>query len=282
VKKHISAAGKGFQLSNTMRHSGLILMSIIAIAPMLWIAFLSFKTRRDFAANPFGLPKSLNLENYVKVLTDDRMVVFITNSVIVTTTTVVIILIVSILAAYGLARIDFRGNRFLFVLFFLSDAIPVFVVLVPLFILVHRIGLGGTRWSLIFPYSAMHIGISIFILRAFFRGIPRELEDAAAIDGCNTLQMLWFIMLPLIRPAVIVVTIVSFVRIWNEYYLAAILLPSQKLFTLPPGLAATFRGKYATDWPAMSAGIILSILPVVVIFILGQDKIIQGWSAQQK
>ena len=282
MKKDISAAGKGFQLSNIMRHPGLIFMSLITVAPMLWIAFLSFKTKRGFAANPFGLPKSLNFENYAKVLTDDRMLVFVKNSIIVTTVTVVIILIVSILAAYGLARIDFRGNRFLYVLFFLSDTIPVFVVLVPLFILVYRIGLGGTRWSLIFPYSAMHIGISVFILRAFFRSIPRELEDAAAIDGCNMLQMLWYIMLPLIRPAVIVVAIVSFVRIWNEYFLAAVLLPSQKLFTLPPGLAATFKGKYATDWPAMSAGIILSILPVVVMFILAQDKIVEGWTAQQK
>ena len=282
MKKHIAAAGKGFQLSNIARHPGLILMSIVTVAPMLWIAFLSFKTKRGFAANPFGLPKSLNLDNYAKVLTDDRMLVFVKNSVIVTTITVVIILIVSILAAYGLARIDFRGNRFLYVLFFVSDTIPVFVVLVPLFILVYRIGLGGTRWSLIFPYSAMHIGISVFILRAFFRSIPRELEDAAAIDGCNMLQMLWYIMLPLIRPAVIVVAIVSFVRIWNEYFLAAVLLPSQKLFTLPPGLAATFKGKYATDWPAMSAGIILSILPVVVMFILAQDKIVEGWTAQQK
>jgi raffinose/stachyose/melibiose transport system permease protein len=264
------------------RHLGLILMSVVTLAPMAWIAFLSFKSRRGFAENPFGLPESWNLDNYIKILTDERMLHFAMNSVVVTTTAVLIILVTCILAGYALARIEFKGSRFLFVLFILSDAVPIFVVLIPLFILIDRLGLADTRWSIIFPYTAMHIGVSVFIFRGFFRTISSEMEDAARIDGCSTLQILWYIMLPLIRPAVLVVLIVDFISIWNEYFLAVVILPSQDLFTLPAGLATVFTSKYAADWPAIATGIVLSVLPVFVIFIMAQDRIIEGWTMSHK
>lgn len=273
---------KHFGLQSVLRHIVLSTLALITISPMVWIVFLSFKTKRGFASDPFGLPDTLNLENYIKVLTDESLIQFAINSVIVTSTSLLLILGTCLLAGYALARIDFRGNKVLFVIFFLSDAIPIFVVLVPLFLMIQIIGIGGTRWSIIFPYAAMHIGVTVFIFRAFFRSISTEMEDAAAIDGANTLQLLWFVLIPLIRPAIIVVTILNFIAIWNEYFLAAVLLPSQKLFTLPPGMATTFLGKYSTNWPVMSAGIVLSVLPVFVLFILAQDKIIEGWAVGHK
>jgi len=265
-----------------LRHIVLSTLSLITISPIIWIVFLSFKTKRGYAANPFGLPERLNFENYLKVLTDESLIQFAVNSVLVTTASLLLILVTCLMAGYALARIEFRGNKILFVTFFLSDAIPIFVVLVPLFILVQLIGIAGSLWSLIFPYTAMHIGVTVFIFRGFFRNIPSEMEDAAAIDGANTLQLLWYVLIPLIRPAIVVVTILNFIAIWNEYFLAAVLLPSQKLFTLPPGLATTFLGKYSANWPVMSAGIILSVLPVFVIFILAQEKIIEGWAVGHK
>ena len=264
------------------RHIVLSLLALITISPLIWIVFLSFKTKQGYAANPFGLPESLNLENYLKVITDESLIQFAINSVLVTSTALVLILVTCLMAGYALARIEFRGNKILFVTFFLSDAIPIFVVLVPLFILIQLIGIAGSLWSLILPYTAMHIGVTVFIFRGFFRNIPSEMEDAAAIDGANILQLLWFVLIPLIRPAIVVVTILNFIAIWNEYFLAAVLLPSQDLFTLPPGLATTFLGKYSANWPVMSAGIILSILPVFLIFILAQEKIIEGWAVGHK
>jgi raffinose/stachyose/melibiose transport system permease protein len=271
-----------FSPQGILLYLGLILLSLLTIAPMVWIVFLSFKSKRGFAASPFGLPESLNLENYITVLTDERLIQFLVNSIIVTFTSVILILIVCILAGYALARIDFRGNTILFVLFFLSDAIPLFVVLVPLFILIQIVGLTGTRWSLILPYTAMHIGVAVFMFRGFFRNLSSDIEDAARIDGCNTIQMLWYVLVPLIRPAILVVMIVTFISIWNEYFLAAILLPSQELFTLPAGLASAFIGKYSTNWPVMAAGIVLSVLPIFFLFLISQERIVEGWTFGHK
>jgi ABC-type glycerol-3-phosphate transport system permease component len=124
----------------------------------------------------------------------------------------------------------------------------------------------------------MQLGIAILVMRAFFRSIPSELEDAAVLDGASTLQMLRFVMLPLVRQGVIVVALFTFVAVWNEYLLAAILLPSQDLFTLPAGIAALFTGKYANNWPAISAGVVFSAVPALIIFLLAQDRLVEGWT----
>ncbi|MDX1379266.1 MAG: carbohydrate ABC transporter permease [Anaerolineales bacterium] len=271
-----------FNFQDLILYLGLTILSLLTIAPMVWIIFLSFKSKQGFAASPFGLPESFNLENYITVLTDERLIQFLFNSIVVTLTSVFLILAACIMAAYALARINFRGSSVLFVVFFLSDAIPLFVVLVPLFILIQLIGITGSLWSLILPYTAMHIGVAVFIFRGFFRNLSSEIEDAARIDGCNTMQMLWYVLVPLIRPAVIVVAIVTFISIWNEYFLAAILLPSQDLFTLPAGLASAFIGKYSTNWPVMAAGIVLSVLPIFLLFLMAQERIVEGWTTGHK
>ena len=268
--------------NSLLYHVMLVIVSVITLMPMVWIVFLSFKTKRGFAENPFGLPDSLDFDNYVRILGDDRITQFALNSAIVTVTSVLLVLVASVLAGFALARIEFKGSRFLFLFFILGDAIPVFVFLVPLFIQLQWMGIGNSRWALILPYTAMHIGVATFIFRGFFRSISTEMEDAARIDGCNMLQMLWYVMAPIIRPAVLVVVIVNFIGIWNEYYLASVILPTQDLFTLPAGLASWFKTKYSTDWPAMSAGIVLSVLPVFFLFIAAQDKIVEGWTVGHK
>lgn len=269
---------KGLRVSDLLRHVFLIGVSVATVGPLIWIVTLSFKTERELAANPFGIPTRIDLSSYISILTDEQMLRFMANSVITTLPAVVIVLAGSVLAGYSLARISFKGSNFLFILFILSDAVPVFVVLIPLFILIQRLGLSGSRWSLILPYAAMKMGISVFIMRGFFRSISTEMEDAAQIDGCDTLQMLWSVMLPLIRPGALVVVILNFISFWNEYFLAAVLLPSQDLFTLPAGLAAVFMGKYHANWPMMAAGIVISAIPSLSIFSVAQEKIIEAWT----
>lgn len=260
----------------------LILVSLIATAPLLWIVSLSLRTQQEFAAHPFGVPDRVNLENYIRVLTDARMVQFIYNSVYVTFWAVLLVFIASTLAGYALARIRFRGAHALFLLFILSDAIPVFVVLIPLYILIQKIGLADSRWALILTYAAMKVGLSVFIMRGFFRSVSSAMEDAAQLDGCNLWQTVWHVMLPLVRPGALVVVILNFLSFWNEYFLAAVLLPNQELFTLPAGLAAVFVGRYATNWPVLATGIFISVLPSLGIFALAQDKIIDGWTVSLK
>jgi raffinose/stachyose/melibiose transport system permease protein len=281
----MTAAGwvsKSWSGRNLFRHALLLAVVILTLGPLLWVASISFKTESEFAANPFGIPTRLDFERYLRVLTDERMGRFIENSVIVTTLAILLVSITSILAGYALARISFRGSNFLLILFILSDAIPLFVVIIPLYVLIQKMGLAESRWGLILPYAAMKVGLSVFIMRGFFRSIPSEMEDAAVLDGANTLHMIWSIMLPLVRPGALVVVIFNFISFWNEYFLAAVLMPSQDLYTLPAGLAAVFMGKYATNWPMLSAGLVISVLPTLALFALAQEKLIEGWTVAVK
>jgi ABC-type glycerol-3-phosphate transport system permease component len=204
---------------------------------------------------------------------------YFVNSIITVTASIAIILVASTLAGYALARIKFRGNLFLLVMFIMGDMIPIVVILVPLYILLVGSGLGETRWGLIFSYGAMSMGFSIFLMRGFFRSIPSDIENAALVDGCNVLQLIMHVMIPMIRPGVLVVVIINFIFLWNEYYIASILLPNQDLYTLPAGLAITAIGRYRSDWPAVAAGLVIFTLPILLLFGLAQDKIVSGMTS---
>jgi raffinose/stachyose/melibiose transport system permease protein len=259
-----------------------VAMTLMSIGPVIWLFSVSVKTRSEYAAHPFGLPAKLRFENYSFILADSEFLRFAWNSFLVTSASIFIIILLSTLAAYALARLDFAGNRLLFVAYLFGEVIPIFLILLPLYVLLAKSGLGGTLLSLILAYTAASLGISTLVLRSYFRSIPVELEDAARIDGCNTMQLIWYVMMPLIRPGVLVVAVFNMFNIWNEYLLAAFLLPSQKLFTLPPGLATSFVAQYATNWPAMAAGILLSAIPLILIFVVAQDKIVEGFSFGSK
>jgi ABC-type glycerol-3-phosphate transport system permease component len=254
----------------------------MTIGPVIWLFTVSVKTKSEYAASPFGIPSTLRFDNYEFILSDSEFLRFAWNSLLVTSSSVFIILVLSTLAAYALARLDFAGNRLLFVAYLFGEVIPIFLILLPLYVLLAKTGLGGTLLSLILAYTAASLGISILVLRSYFRSIPTEIEDAARIDGCNTILVIWHVMMPLIRPGIVVVAVFNIFNLWNEYLLAAFLLPSQKLFTLPPGLAASFVAQYATNWPAMAAGILLSAIPLILIFVIAQDKIVEGFSFGSK
>lgn len=263
-----------------LRYAIYVLVAIVTLGPLLWILSISLRTRGQFAADPFGLPTQFYLENYLKIIQDEQMTRFLINSIIVTSVSLVILLSTSVLAAYAISRIDFKGRNFLFVLFLMGDMVPIIVLIIPLFILIKFLDIGQSRWALILPYVAGSMGFSVFVLRGFFRALSSEIEDAARIDGCNTLQLIWHIMLPLVRPGIIVVAIMTFIFFWNEYYLASVLLPTQDLFTLPAGVASTFFARFRQDWPAAAAGALLSILPILIVFLFAQDKILEGWRSR--
>jgi ABC-type glycerol-3-phosphate transport system permease component len=259
-----------------------IILVLMNIGPVVWLFSVSVKSRSEYAAQPFGVPSGLKFDNYTFILTDPAFLRFAWNSLLVTTSSVFIILLLSTLAAYALARIEFVGNRLLFIAYLFGEVVPIFLILLPLYVLLAKTGLGGTLFSLILAYTAASLGISTLVLRSYFRSIPAELEDAARIDGCNTALLIWHVMMPLIRPGLLVVAVFNIFNIWNEYLLAAFLLPSQKLFTLPAGLASSFVAQYATNWPAMAAGILLSAIPLILIFVVAQDKIVEGFSFGSK
>jgi ABC-type glycerol-3-phosphate transport system permease component len=267
---HLSAAAA--------RHLVLLVVAVGTLGPLLWIVGISLMTTREFAADPLGAFQQLHFGNYVDVLADSQLLTFARNSLIVTGAAVAIVLVCSTLAGYALARIPFRGAPLLFAVFVASNSVPILLMVVPLFVLISWLDLSGSLLSLILPYSAMTMGISIFLMRGFFRSIPSELEGAAMIDGCNRVQVIWHVMLPLARPGLLVVLIFNFITFWNEYFLAAVLLPRQDLFTLPAGLTAEFASRWATNWPGLASGLVLSVVPAFVLFMVAQDKIIDGWA----
>jgi len=221
---------------------------------------------------------SLHLDNYVAVFERNGVMTFFFNSVLVSAAALAVLLVASVLAAYAIARVPFRGRNVVFVMFLLGDAIPLVIVIIPLFVLIQRIGLGNNILALVFSYVAMNVGVAVFILRGFFRSIHADLIDAAKLDGCSALQTILHIMLPMARPALIVVAVTNFISFWNEYFLASILMSTQSSFTLPAGLAATFVNQFETNWPVMAAAVVLMTAPVLLVFIIFQRYIVEGWS----
>lgn len=266
-------------LAQSGRHLLYALLSLLAVGPIVWVALLSFRTTREVTQRPFALPTHYNFDNYRAVFNQPDIAQFLINSLIVVTVALIIVLIASSLTAYAIARIDFPGKNVLFVLFMISDSIPLIVIIVPLFVVVQRLGLSASLLAIIFPYAAMNMGFSVYILRGFFRSIDSDIEDAARLDHCGLVATLWHVILPLARPSLIVVSIMNFISYWNEYFLATVLASSQRYFTLPAGLAATLVTKHGTDWPVMSAAVIMTMIPVLALFVLTQDKIMRGWSS---
>jgi raffinose/stachyose/melibiose transport system permease protein len=254
----------------------------VGLLPILWLALTSLKTQSEVLTSPFGLPSQPNVTSYSTVLSDQVFTTFALNSVVVTISSVFVVVVLSTVGAYGLARFDFRGNKTLFMAYLMGNAIPIFLILIPLFVLLTRAGLGGTTVSLILAYAAASMGISVLILRSYFRAIPSDIEDAARIDGCGTWGVLRHVMAPLVRPGIVVVAVFNAYNIWNEYFLAAFLLGSQSQFTLPPGLAAAFSNEYTTNWPGMAAGLVLSAVPLIILFALAYDRIVEGFSLSTK
>jgi ABC-type glycerol-3-phosphate transport system permease component len=277
-----SLSERRFRAGEALHYLAYTVVALATLGPVLWIVMLSFKTRREFVNHPFALPQTFSFDNYIEVFRQEQVPLFILNSLLTVAGALAIVLVAATLAAYAIARVPFRGRSALFLLFLIGDSLPLIVVVIPLFILIQQLHLDGSRFSIILPYAAMNMGVSVYILRGFFATISSEIEDAARIDGCNLVQLIWHVILPIARPGLLVVAILNFISFWNEYFLATVLASSQSLFTLPAGLAATFVNKHETNWPVMAAAVVLTLVPVILVFTLAQDKIVRGWATSSK
>jgi ABC-type glycerol-3-phosphate transport system permease component len=225
--------------SRSVTYILLIAYSLYVMLPVAWMVLSSMKTTRELFSNPFGLPQEPQWLNFV-VAWQKGMAGFILNSVFVTATSVALIIIISGLAAYALARMHFYGRTVIYVLLIAGYAIPIHIILVPLYQTLSRIGWINSYQGLIGPYVAMGIPFSVLLLYAFFVEFPKDMEDAAQLDGCNLWQLLVHVVLPLSRTAIASVAIFQSVFIWNEFLLALIIIRDDALKTLPLGLT-TFQ-----------------------------------------
>lgn len=261
--------------------------AILVIYPMFWLVATSLKTSYNIFKSPWALPETFQWINYKNAMEKGDLARKIWNSVVVDSIALVLILLFSAMAAYVLARFRFRGNRALFAMFLSGMTIPVFLAVVPLFMLINRMSIPvidvpllGTRTGLVIIYVAYSLSFTIFVLTGFFRSLPWELAEAAVIDGCSPSQVFWKIMLPLAKPGLATAGIFVFIGLWNEYPLALVLMTDESRHTLPLGIAnlATTQ-KYAADWGALFAGLTVGILPTLLLYVVFQRQIEEGLTA---
>ncbi len=245
----------------------LLLLAIAAIMllPLLWLVSTAFKSAGEdiFQFPPQFLPAQPTFSNFVKVWQTNPFGQYLFNSTLVSGLTVGLNLLFCALAAYPLARLNFRGKQLIFTLVVATILIPFQIVMTPLYILAVQLGLRNTYLGLIFPALASAFGI--FLLRQAFQGVPKELEEAARIDGCTELGIWWHIMLPSIRPALVTLAIFVFIGAWSDFLWPLLILDRPELYTLPLGVAK-LAGAFSLDWRLIAAGSVISIAPILLFF----------------
>lgn len=246
------------------------------ILPFLWMVLTSVMTDAEiFAYPPTVIPEAIKWQNYAEVSQKIPILRFFLNSMFVSVATVVGQVVTASMAAYAFARLSFRFREFIFFIFLATMMIPPQVNIVPLFFLMREFHWIDTYWALIVP--GLFGGFGIFLLRQWFLSFPKDLEDAARLDGCNAFQVFWHVALPLALPAVVTLAIFSFITSWNSFMWPLVVTNSEAMRTLPVGLAA-FKGSFreATEWAELMAASVISVIPVIIVFLLGQKYFIKG------
>lgn len=277
VKKY-SKTGGGNVPGKIIINVVLCIFSATCIFPAIWLLYSSMKTKSEFNANPIALPSSINFENYINVLQKSDMAHWMWNTFRNTAISLLLILLIGFIVGYFVARFQFRGRKVLYSYFLLGMLIPIHALMVPMYILFTKTGLGDAWYTLIFPYTAFGIPISVFLVESYVQNIPKELEEAAAIDGSSFTRTLFSIILPICKPILVTVGIIQFFFLWNEFTFALILINDEALKTISVGLTI-FKGQYATDYPQMMAAMFLSILPAVLIYFAFSKQVIKGMVA---
>ncbi len=256
----------------------MMIFSITCIFPVIWIMYSSLKTNEEFMLDILALPKHLQFGNYVKAFIEGKMYTYFLNSLFNTIIPVMLVIFFSFSIAYVLARYTFRGRNAIYTMFIVGMLVPVYSLIVPLFIQFKTLGMADKLGTLILPYVALRMPLSIFLFESFIRTIPYELEEAAFIDGAGPLKTMFKIVFPMCMPVTATVLILAFLDTWNEFPFALVLTTKQSLRTLPVGLTG-FYGQYTTDYTTLMAALVLSILPVIIIYLIFRNRIIQGMTA---
>jgi raffinose/stachyose/melibiose transport system permease protein len=258
-----------------------IALAALVIVPIAYVVIGGFRTNGQLASKPVGLPHPWVTHNYTKVIASGEFWRMVGNSIIIAAIATVLVVGVSALAAYPLARLRFRGREIIYTFFTFGLLFPIAVAALPLYLLLRQLHLDETLLGIALPEAAFGIPITVIILRPFMRAVPAELEDAAAIDGCTSFGFFWRILLPLTRPALITVTILSVITSWNNFILPLLVVSDPKHWTLPLGVA-----NYSTDHSTDSAGVLaftaLSIIPALVFFLFAERRIVGGLSGAVK
>lgn len=256
----------------------LVANTFIMLVPILIMVFSAFKSTPEIFKSPFSVPDFGNLVNFIKIWTQTNFLRYLFNSFVVTGASMALILTLGTMAAYALARYRFWGAGFILMFFIAGLTLPLKLAIIPLFMLMRDLGILNNQLSLIFVYTAMGLPSTVFIMTGFIRTLPNELEDAARMDGASEARIMWSIMLPLVRPAMVIAGIQNVVPIWNDFFFPLVFIQNDALKTLPQGLT-TFMGEYTTDWGVLFAGLTMSAAPIILIYIVLSKQFISGMTS---
>ena len=251
---------------------------VVSCLPFIFMVLNSFKEKFEMLTKGvFSLPDAFYVQNYKEVLTGGFFTYFI-NSVIVLTISLILLLFIASCASYPLARFKFKMANPIYAAIVACMSIPVHITLIPVFKMAKATGLYDSIWALIGPYIAFAVPISVFILTSFMKEIPREIEESAEIDGCGKIKMFFAMIMPLAKPGLATLAIYNGVNMWNEFSFAYTLTQSSANRTLPLAIWE-FQGQYSMNTPMIMAVLTLSLLPMIILFIIFQDKLVKGMTA---
>ncbi|UOQ90012.1 carbohydrate ABC transporter permease [Agromyces endophyticus] len=272
-------AGQRFDWGQPFVYLVALVVAALAVGPVLYVFVSGFRTNPDFFANPAGMPDPWTVDNYARVLTDPTFWNQVLASMVTALGTTLGVMLIGVMAAFVIARYDFRGREFLYAMFTTGLLFPLTISILPLTVLLRQMNLFGNWWGLIIPQVAFALPTTIIILVPFLRAIPGELEDAAMVDGSSRIGFFWRIMLPLSMPALMTVGVLAFVGSWNAYLLPLFVLQAGGAgvdsYTLPLGVQF-FSTAYGQDTTGVLSYTALAMLPAIAFFTLAEKRIVGG------
>lgn len=259
----------------------LIVITALTAFPFLWLFVLSFKTDTEILNSPFSLPESISFSNYERALHTLPLIKMFGNTLFVAVFALAISLVCTFMLSYAITRLQFKSKRLqngLYLLFVAGLTIPPYIVIFPTYRMIVSMGLLGNRASLILPLAATTMALGVLLMVGFLRDFPKEIEEAAIIDGCNIYQMCTRVVLPVIKPVLATVIIFNVLYFWNEYPISSVLVNDPKMMTISLG-ASMFRGRYSMDYSGMIAATVIIIIPQLLFYLLFQKHIVEGMTA---
>lgn len=253
----------------------LVILAVIYLAPLLWMLNVSLKDNAGVMAAPFALPETLHFENYAQAFTLGKLGIAMLNSVLVCGVSLLVSLFFASMASFAIARMRWKFSEAMHSFFLIGMMVPVHCILIPLFVRFANLGLTNSRFGLMIPYITFSLPMTIFLLTGFFKSMPGEMFEAAAIDGCSIYGCFFRIALPLCRTGFFVSGLMTFVNNWNELLLAMVFISDPNKKTLPVTLTY-FVGPYATNYVQMFAAIIIAIAPTIIVYCMFSNQIVEG------
>ncbi|PYG00997.1 carbohydrate ABC transporter membrane protein 2, CUT1 family [Georgenia satyanarayanai] len=267
--------GNAFAGGNPLVYAIALVVVAATLAPVVYAVLGGFRSNAQLAADPVSLPDPWVLTNYTNVVTSSSFWRFALNSTIVSLITTAVVAVFGIMAAYPLARYTFKGREALFLVFVLGLLFPLTVAIIPLFLMVRDLGLTNSVWGVALPQAAFALPMTVVILRPFLMALPKELEEAALLDGASRIGFFWRILLPLSGPGMVTVGVLAFVASWNAYLLPLLVLNDPAAQTLPLGVAS-FSTEHAQDTAGVLAFTSLAMIPALVFFLAAEKRIVNG------